>query len=121
MSPLGVIGAIGFTLLAAFFALTAVKGRAGTLPRGSVWGLHNHEVKASDHAWVVAHQAAWPILAAASVVCVVHGLGCVVATFAMGTQGAAFTQVLVVSGLIVTIALWFVASAAGVNAVKGLK
>lgn len=120
MSVLGVIGTLLFTAMAVLFGVPAVRGRAGTLPRGSALGLHNREVEASDRAWEVAHRAAWPILAAGCAVAAFHALGCLIAGLGMGVDGVAFTRVLVLSGLVVTVGLWFVASAAGVNAVKHL-
>ena len=120
MSPLAVIGVICFAILAVVFAIAAVRGRAGTLPKDSALGLHNREVQVSERAWRVAHRAAWPILAAASAVAAFHALGCLLAVLTLGADGPAFAQVLVVAGLVVTVALWFVASAAGVNAVRHL-
>ena len=118
MSALGIIGVLLFVSMAVVFGVSAAKGRAGTLPKGSALGLHNREVLASDQAWREAHRAAWPILAAGCAVAVFHALGCLVAGLGRGADGASFTRVLVVSGLVVTVGLWFVASAAGVNAVK---
>lgn len=120
MTVLGVIGTVLFVAMAVVFGVSAVRGRAGTLPKGSALGLHNREVLASDRAWQEAHRAAWPILAAGCAVAVFHALGCLLAGLAMGADGASFTRVLVVSGLVVTVGLWFVASAAGVNAVQHL-
>jgi hypothetical protein len=120
VSALPLIGVVGFAVLSVVLAVAAVRGRAGTLPKGSVLGLHNREVEASERAWRAAHRAAWPILAAAAAVAAFHAAGCLIAGLGMGADGASFSQALVFSGLIVIMALWFVASAAGVNAVKRL-
>lgn len=120
MSALPVVGAAIFGIVSVVLLVVAVRGRARTLRRGSALGLRAREVRASDRAWRVAHRAAWPILAADAAVALFHALGCLVAGLAMGADGAAFAQALVVSGAVVVVALWVVASAAGRNAAARL-
>lgn len=120
MNAVAVVGLVLFVAEAVCLGIAASRGRSGTLPKGSVLGLHNREVEASQRAWEVGHRAAWPILAAAALVAAFHAVGLVVAGLGMGHEGAAFTRVLVVAGLVVTTGLWFVASAAAVNAVRHL-
>lgn len=121
MNPLGIFGLLGFGILAVLYALVAVRGRAGTLKKGAAIGLHNRELEASEEAWLTGHEAAWPILAMASAVAAFHAVGCAIAGLLMGADGAAFTRILCVSGVVVAIALWFVASAAAVAAVNRMK
>lgn len=119
MSALALVGVLGFVLMAVLFGYVALRGRAGTLPKGSAFGLKNREVEASQEAWVAGHRAAWPILAAGGVVALFHAAGCLVSGF-MGADAASFLQVLVVAGILVCVALWFVASAAAVAAANRL-
>lgn len=119
MSALAVVGVVGFLAMAGLFGYVALRGRSGTLPKDSAFGLKNREVEASPEAWVAGHRAAWPILAAGAVVALFHAAGCLIAGF-MGAQGASFLGVLVVAGILVCVALWFVASAAGVAAATRL-
>lgn len=119
MSAVIVVGVLGFLAMAGVFGYVAWRGRAGTLPKDSMLGLKNREVEASQEAWVAGHRAAWPILAAGAVVAGFHALGCLVAGF-MGAQGGSFVRVLLVAGILVCVALWFVASAAAVAAANRL-
>lgn len=118
MNVLAVIGPIGFAALSGLYALVAVKARAGALPRGSALGLHHRELEKDEEAWTIGHLAAWPILAMAALVSGFHAIGSFIAGVLMGEEGRGFLTVLVVSGIVVVLALWFVASAAAVDAVR---
>ena len=121
MSALAIIGPITFGLLAVLYGILALKARAGTLPLRSAIGLHNRELEASEEAWETGHRAAWPILGMAAAVSAFHAIGSVIAGVLMGEDGRGFLTALVVSGIVVVLALWFVASAAAVNAVKRME
>ncbi len=121
MSGLAIVGALVFVGVAVVLGIAAWRGREGTLPKDSPLGLRNREVMASQNAWDTAHRAAWPVLAAAAAVDTFHAVGCLIAGLAMGAEGQAFIQVLLVSGIVVTLALWVLASAAGVSAVKRMR
>lgn len=117
MTTLTLTGVIGFVVIACVFGLVALKGRAGTLARGSGLGLHSAVLESSDDAWNTGHEAAWPIMAMACVVAVFHAVGCGL-TSLMGNDGEAFLHVLLISGIIVSLALGTLARAAAINAAK---
>lgn len=119
MSLPATMGLVCFGVLALVFGYVALKGRAGSLLPGSPLGLRDRELAASDETWTEGHRAAWPILAMASGISAFHALGCgFVLGGLLGEDGGAMLLPLLVAGVVIVVALRFVASTAAVAAVR---
>ncbi|MDC4233664.1 hypothetical protein M3T53_08095 [Actinomyces sp. B33] len=119
MNAFAVVVALVFAVLAIVLGSTAARARSGALKTGARTGIRRAELLASEGAWRDGHRAAWPLLAMAAGVAAVHGIGALAAGLTMGVQeGHSFLRVIAVAGLVVTVALRLVASAAAVSAVR---
>lgn len=118
MSVLAIIAPIAFGTLAFLYGIVAAKSRSRVLPFRSPLGLHSREIEANEQAWILGHHAAWPILAMTSAVSAFHAFSSLIAGVFMGEDGRHFLTILVLAGIVVVLALWFLASAAAVNAIK---
>ncbi|WP_022867564.1 hypothetical protein [Schaalia vaccimaxillae] len=118
LNLLGLVGAILFLVIAAILGTTAYESNIGTLKFGSRWGFKKDEVKESQDAWNTAHKAAWPFLAMAGVLSLFHGIGCLAVAVAMGQDSHRMIQVLLITGLIVTIALYLLAQRVALNSLE---
>ena len=107
-----------FLLWAAAFAYVAVRGRAGTLPKGSMVGLHSPLIEKSDETWKIGHEGGWVFMAAGGILATFHGAGTLIAVLLMGADGPRFAQPLVIMGVVVCVAMWWLAGKAADDAVK---
>lgn len=81
--------------LAALSAVTALRGRAGTLPRGGRLGVRSAAAVISDQAFRVANRVAWPIVAGAAMVAGVCGIVVLAAPLALPTVLVVFAVALI--------------------------
>lgn len=121
MNILAVIAPLSFAALAGLYACVAWKARTGTLPQGSALGVRHRELEADEEKWRLGHFAAWPILAMAALVSAFHAIASFIAGVLMGKDGRNFLTILVVAGIVVVIALRFLASSAAVHTVRRME
>ena len=115
LNLLGVAAAVLFLVIAGIVGMTAYQAKTGSLRLGSRYGFTKDEVKASQSTWDAAHRAAWPFLTITAVMAFFHGIACIGVALALGRDSHQMLQVLLVSGLVVTIALYLLAQRVAVN------
>lgn len=115
MNVIAIIAGVVFLIIGILLTLLAYRSRKGTVAPTAWLSLKKRELRVSDEAWRQGHTTAWPLIGMAAAVAFFHACGCLLAGVLMGAQGESFSQVLIVSGCIVTVALWFVAQAAAAS------
>ncbi|WP_111764901.1 SdpI family protein [Nakamurella deserti] len=86
--------ALVLLVVAATAAVTAIRGRAGTLDRGGRLGVRSEAALVSADAFTLANRVAWPIVAGAAVIAGVCGVVLAVAPLGMPTGIVVFVVAL---------------------------
>lgn len=111
---ISIVCSLLFIANGAVMTVAAVKGRHGTLPYLSPFGVRTAEVRASERAWVKAHRSVWTLMALGATLSFFHGLSLIPSSFVVNSDVSpgVFIAVLTVSGAVVVTALWILAGKA---------
>ena len=108
-----IIGILFFLVVVTIYLYLAVQSKKGALPVKGFPKLKSQEAASSPDGWRSGSQAAWPLFFAGALVALFHSFGIAIAGFVMPSpDGSHFVNVLLVSGVVVCVGLYFVAVSA---------